>query len=446
MKLSILILMSAAYLALVVGFGLHTSNDPVLLGKYSLKYGLVLAITLASFPLYVLAIRFLLSATTTRLATGRSFVVTPLHKIAFYSLLLVVVLVSAEILLRVLPAVKPDFLDSYHPYLQDQLQANDTNMHINSHGFRGEEITLEKPAGVIRIFVLGGSTVYCSRVPYESSHVRRLEKALASHYPDQTIEVLNAGNHWHTTEHSLIKYLFKIKDYDPDLIILYHGINDLYRSFSPARWAHGDYRADYGHYYGPVSHIVFEHAEPGHPFLAFDSRVAARVASVFRSNFATDLRGKRKGSPVEVFDFRSLAAFRRNMEAIATIIPDDGVQLVLATQPFLYRRDLSREQRDLIEFPTMFCSMEGNRYPSIDSMVRGMNAFNTVTAEVARKHGIPLIDLEAQIPKTTDHFLDDVHYTSAGNALVARTLADFLIGQDLVKRAQQGLLVGTDRR
>lgn len=446
MKTSILILMSAAYLALVAGFGLHTSHDPVLLGKYSLKYGLVLAVALASFPLYVLAIRFLLSATTARLATGRTFVVKPAHKIAFYSLLLVTVFVATELLLRILPESKSDFLDSYHPYLQDQLKANDADMHINSHGFRGEEITLQKPAGVIRIFVLGGSTVYCSRVSYESSHVRRLEKALASRYPDRTIEVLNAGNHWHTTEHSLIKYLFKIKDYDPDVIVLYHAINDLYRSFSPAKWAHGDYRADYGHYYGPVSHIVFEHAAPAHPLIAFDSLVAARIAAVFRSNFATDLRGKQTGTPVEVFDFPSLMAFRRNMEAIAAIIPEDGVQLVLATQPFFYRRDLSPAERELIEFPTMFCAMEGNRYPSIDSMVRGMNAFNAVTVEVAREHGLPLIDLESRIPKTTDAFLDDVHYTAEGNALVAGTIADFLVEQGLVKQAERGLLVGTDSR
>jgi hypothetical protein len=112
MKKYVLILMSAAYLALFVGFGLHTSNDPVLLGKYSLKYGLVLAIALVTFPVFVLLIRFLLTPTTTRLTTGRSFVVTPLHKIAFYSFLLVTVLVSAELLLRALPEVKPDFLDS----------------------------------------------------------------------------------------------------------------------------------------------------------------------------------------------------------------------------------------------------------------------------------------------------------------------------------------------
>ncbi len=436
MKKYFLILMSAMYLALVVGFVLHTSDDPFFFGKYSLKYGLVLLIILASFPIYFLVIRFILSSTTIRLRTGKSLVITPFHKIVFYSCLLLVVLLPDELLLRVFQEAKPNFLDSYHPYLQNRLKANDEEMHINSHGFRGEEITLRKPDGVIRIFVLGGSTVYCDRVPYESSHVRRLEKALAGYYPDHTIEVLNAGNHWHTTQHSLIKYLFKIKEYEPDLIILWHAINDLYRSFSPAEWARGDYRADYSHFYGPVSNMVFEHVDPSTPFIAFDSLVVDRVGSVFEHNFATDLRGKQNASPVDVFEFPSLAAFRRNMEEIVTILSADGVQLVLATQPFLYRSDLSEKERDLIEFPTLFCSMEGNRYPNIDSMIRGMNAFNAETTKVAIEHGIPLIDLESRIPKTTYYFLDDVHYTDEGNALVAQVISAYLIQQGLVTKAE----------
>jgi hypothetical protein len=124
------------------------------------------------------------------------------------------------------------------------------------------------------------------------------------------------------------------------------------------------------------------------------------------------------------------------MEAIVTVLSADGVPLILATQPFLYRSDLSEEELDLIEFPTLFCSMEGNRYPNIDSMTRGMNSFNLETARVAKEHGIPLIDLESQIPKTTDYFLDDVHYTDKGNALIAQTISAYLIQQDLVTKTK----------
>jgi lysophospholipase L1-like esterase len=80
--------------------------------------------------------------------------------------------------------------------------------------------------------------------------------------------------------------------------------------------------------------------------------------------------------------------------------------------------------------------MEGNRYPNIDSMIRGMNAFNSATAEIARRHGLPLIDLESQIPKTTDYFLDDVHYTEDGNARIADLISAYLIQHELLIKAR----------
>ena len=71
--------------------------------------------------------------------------------------------------------------------------------------------------------------------------------------------------------------------------------------------------------------------------------------------------------------------------------------------------------------------MEGNRYPNIESMIRGMRAFNSATAETAEKYGVPLIDLDAGVPKSADYFLDDVHYTASGNALIAKLISDYLI-------------------
>ena len=39
--------------------------------------------------------------------------------------------------------------------------------------------------------------------------------------------------HWHTSQHSLIKILFKILDFNPDMIIMYHTVNDLHRILKP---------------------------------------------------------------------------------------------------------------------------------------------------------------------------------------------------------------------
>ena len=53
--------------------------------------------------------------------------------------------------------------------------------------------TADKPANTYRIFVLGGSTVFCGRLPYEQTHCALMQERLQAANPDVKIEVLNAG-------------------------------------------------------------------------------------------------------------------------------------------------------------------------------------------------------------------------------------------------------------
>ena len=51
--------------------------------------------------------------------------------------------------------------------------------------------------------------------------------------------------------HLLIDYQLRVRQFEPDLIVVFEAINDLYRSFSPPWWAVGEFRPDYSHYLGP---------------------------------------------------------------------------------------------------------------------------------------------------------------------------------------------------
>jgi len=135
-------------------------------------------------------------------------------------------------------------------------------LHVNSLGFRGEEIQQTKPKNTFRLAVLGGSTVLNQEVSYEKNAVRLLEEKLQKYYPDKKIEVINAGKDGYNSEHSLIQYMFKIKDLDPDLIIMWHGANDMGESCSTGDITYGDYKSDYSHQFGPLAHIVFNYFRP----------------------------------------------------------------------------------------------------------------------------------------------------------------------------------------
>jgi len=102
---------------------------------------------------------------------------------------------------------------------------------INSHGFRGPEISENKSSNTYRIFIVGGSTTYGSGVNDANTIPSLLQKKIDEKNYDQTIEVINAGFSGGTSmvEIKLIKE--KILKFTPDLIIVYDGFNDVKRYY-----------------------------------------------------------------------------------------------------------------------------------------------------------------------------------------------------------------------
>ncbi len=85
--------------------------------------------------------------------------------------------------------------------------------------------------------------------------------------------------------------------------------------------------------------------------------------------------------------------------------------------------------KDRPSFGRAFCKERKSywaiAYPSPSSLKRAMIAFNEKTREIARKKQVILVDLEDNVPKDTDHFVDNVHYTTTGAERVASILAQF---------------------
>ena len=99
---------------------------------------------------------------------------------------------------------------------------------INSMGFRGDEFSIEKSENIFRIFMLGGSTMFGHGATSDHTTIPGYTQQLLAQYDDGfEIEVINAGIQGADsfTEVELIEN--KLLNYDPDMIIIYDGWNDL---------------------------------------------------------------------------------------------------------------------------------------------------------------------------------------------------------------------------
>lgn len=100
---------------------------------------------------------------------------------------------------------------------------------VNSDGFRGNELS---PNPDYRIFVIGGSTTFGVGSTSDSKTIPSfLQEKITQVFPNQNIEVINAGipQAYSYTESILIKE--KILSYSPDLLIIYDGWNDLSQDY-----------------------------------------------------------------------------------------------------------------------------------------------------------------------------------------------------------------------
>ena len=95
---------------------------------------------------------------------------------------------------------------------------------INSLGFRGPEVELEKPDGVTRILSLGESSAFGDGVQWNEAYAPVLERELRQR--GQDVQVWNGGVRAWSSVQSLRFVEQEIERLDADAMLFYHEVND----------------------------------------------------------------------------------------------------------------------------------------------------------------------------------------------------------------------------
>ena len=101
---------------------------------------------------------------------------------------------------------------------------------INSDGFRGTEITELTSNNKLKIFVVGGSTVFGWASTSDNTTIPSYLQEFFDKESDLQVQVVNVGmpDAWSFTELNIIKQ--EILQYEPDIIVVYDGWNDVNKS------------------------------------------------------------------------------------------------------------------------------------------------------------------------------------------------------------------------
>lgn len=329
----------------------------------------------------------------------------------------------------------------------------------NALGFRGPETTWEKPPGVYRIVTTGGSSVYGMSESKDAavwSHV--LEDQLNAAGLGRRFEVVNLGvNGWTSTE-MLINLGIRGLDLQPDLVIVYEAINDMRAALYTLG---GEVKHDNTHWRAvwPVDRpskleSVLEKSRTYLVWRRYATPYAVeRVDLGFfaMTNFKRYLEDDsirlylHAPNPQPELGFE---IYRRNLQQIVAISRARGAQVLFATQAlprwhvepapdaadqlpgFERIKKIQREVAAEMDVPV--CDSAPVVEAALEAEVQAR-----IAAEVAADPARPRQEIEADLRRIRRRdllFFSEVHPNDAGSALIARTIADWLLVSPLLPR------------
>ena len=128
-------------------------------------------------------------------------------------------------------------------YLSERLDCSPCQHEIkyNSYGFRGPEISKEKPDNTIRVFLVGGSTLANTEYADEFFTIKgQMQQKIDELNLDVEVEIINAAIANAKSWHELQLAEDMLYDFNPDIIIHYTGWNDITAQVRDYEWVSVD--------------------------------------------------------------------------------------------------------------------------------------------------------------------------------------------------------------
>lgn len=266
------------------------------------------------------------------------------------------------------------------------------------------DVCKRKPQNFYRINCLGASTTgnYLSQNNQNHSYPLALEKILNETY-DYKIEVNNFGQGGYNSADILIRFLLDVIETSPDLIIIYHGYNDIDAYLKP------EFKADYSHSRKNLGEDYwrFKVADkiPNLPF-HFLYFLVQKWFPVSSRNSLLDFVSK-GNIDLTLDPSEGLRIYKRNLEYLIEICATNNIEVAISTfSHFMYKgtekSSLHRKYNEIVKEE------------------------NKIIRQLSAEHKITLIDNAAMIPHEEKYFVDTIHFTPDGMALLAKNIADSL--------------------
>ena len=296
-------------------------------------------------------------------------------------------------------------------------------MKINSDGFRSpRDFVKPKPAGVVRIAALGGSSTFGYGDTDDETYPRYLEEGLRQRFPGRNVEVINLGIPTLRMNNILALARHELPALQPDLITFYEGYNNAMWP-KPQRQAGALYRMkDWFYFHSMAWRTVHEALKTAY------HRITGVLNVDLLGSRGLDLPLTIERPRVELLRDSVRQEFRRGLIDLADFADQLHVSLILVTQTMTWQ-----ELRNPAPWPSYAEEVaalkdryvrEGKITAHDVVLLIHSDLEDEVRALAAQRHlrlveGVQLLDVERRY-----NMASMVHLTPSGNRRLARGILE----------------------
>jgi hypothetical protein len=276
-------------------------------------------------------------------------------------------------------------------------------IHYNSLGFRGPELRVPKPPGVLRIAYLGSSTTLDAYAGDDESWPAVATRLLQQSAGACEVDYLNAGVAAFATDRMLRYFEGRIRQVQPDVVVvLPTDINFDLDRYMVRRGLHS------GIHYEPS--WLAEHS-------VLWSKVEMNATILRRQRLAIRTHVRQHIPIGEV-----VTAFERRLRKLVSSIRANGSQPVLLESTGQVRRGQPESEQVAAAATDLFYMP----YLSIENLLDLRDAYNRAVRRVGMTLEVPVVAARLGVPGDEQHYRDSSHYTPLGSVLAGRLTGEAL--------------------
>jgi lysophospholipase L1-like esterase len=289
----------------------------------------------------------------------------------------------------------------------------DADWDINEHGYRGKAFSRDKPPGVKRAVIYGGSAVFDLGAGQGRDWPSRVEHALQEQ-EFANVEVINAGIPRHASFDSLGRVFAEGHHFRPDFLLLYNAWNDL-KLFSSDE---------------PLLRQIKPFDPTKNPILNYRNRLDRQLWQVsevynllrfhyFRNKYRVGQEGRMPAAQTaQGIAPAALDQYRLNLEMFVDVARNIDAVPVLMTQARLITRDNQETEQARLR--------DAYQYLPPMLIYEGMQRADEIIRSVARDKGVELIDASTLMTGEGAYFRDHVHLSEQGSSRLSAIVSEHL--------------------